>query len=79
MPAYDYRCSKCKHQFTVDKSMSDDSVPKCDSCGHERTDRVWNLFIMASGGGKSDTPPATASTSRKSGCGSCSSHSCGTC
>lgn len=80
MPQYDYRCQDCRHVFTIERSMSETAEPECNSCGQSNVSRIWNAFILSSG----STPDvgqgtARAASSKKSGCGSCSSHSCGTC
>lgn len=82
MPVYEYRCQKCRVVFDVERSMSDSSSqPPCSSCGCDDVSRIWNAVIRTGG----ITPDvgqgasAGASPSKKSGCGSCSSHSCGTC
>jgi putative FmdB family regulatory protein len=82
MPSYDYRCLDCKNEFTVERSMTDESHQHCISCGGENASRIWSAFIIA-GGSTPDygqgTWSSTATTSKKSGCGSCVSKSCGTC
>jgi putative FmdB family regulatory protein len=81
MPNYDYRCSDCKTEFTVERSMKDDSQQNCLSCGSTKANRIWNVFI-ASNGSTPDYGQGTARTeggTKKSGCGSCSSKACGTC
>jgi len=80
MPQYDYRCVDCRETFTVERSMTDSSEPACSSCGSANASRIWNAFILASGS-TPDVGQGTTSSSKstKSGCGSCSSHSCGTC
>jgi putative FmdB family regulatory protein len=81
MPSYDYRCSDCQSNFTIEKSMSDDSKPNCTSCGSTNASRIWNAFILTSGSTPDygQSTKKTQTTTKKSGCGSCSSHSCGTC
>jgi len=32
MPTYNYKCTDCKHQFTVFQKMSDDSIKECPQC-----------------------------------------------
>jgi putative FmdB family regulatory protein len=81
MPLYDYRCQDCRIAFTVEKSMTDDSQPVCTECGSDKASRIWNAFIM-SGGNTQDVGQGasqSSSTKKGGGCGSCSSHSCGTC
>lgn len=81
MPSYDYRCKDCSSNVTLERSMSDTSTPECTSCGGPNLNRVWNVFIL-SGGSTPDVGQggaSAASAPKKSGCGSCSSHACGTC
>ncbi|MBY0548147.1 MAG: zinc ribbon domain-containing protein [Candidatus Obscuribacterales bacterium] len=81
MPSYDYRCKACSSNVTLERSMSDDTPPVCTDCGSEDLNRVWTAFII-SGGSTPDVGQGASSGApapRKSGCGSCSSHACGTC
>ena len=32
MPTYDYRCRKCKHEFELFHSISDDAPKRCPRC-----------------------------------------------
>jgi putative FmdB family regulatory protein len=32
MPTYEYRCTKCKHQFELFHSITDDTVKRCPKC-----------------------------------------------
>ncbi|HEY9777030.1 MAG TPA: zinc ribbon domain-containing protein [Planktothrix sp.] len=80
MPAYEYRCQKCREVFEIERSMSDNTEPSCSSCGHADVSRIFGAFIR-SGGSTPDVGQGTAAVSRKSsgGCGSCCSTSCGSC
>lgn len=81
MPSYDYRCKGCESQVTLERSMMDESTPVCTNCGGESLNRIWNAFII-SGGSTPDVGQGMSSSSsapRKSGCGSCTTHSCSTC
>lgn len=80
MPSYDYRCKGCESQVTLERSMSDESTPVCTECGSDNLNRIWTAFII-SGGSAPDLGQGSggAPVARKSGCGSCSSHACGTC
>lgn len=40
MPAYDFRCTSCRHTFEVIRPASDTSVPDCPECG-DTTKRVF--------------------------------------
>ncbi|HEY9790708.1 MAG TPA: zinc ribbon domain-containing protein [Candidatus Obscuribacterales bacterium] len=83
MPSYDYRCQKCKSDFTVERSMKDESHQHCIECGSEDTGRIWTAVALATGGSTADygqgTSSTTSSAPRKSACGSCVSRACGTC
>jgi len=81
MPQYDYRCQDCRQVFTIERSMTESYDPNCSHCGSSKATRIWNAFIMSSGTTQDVGQGAASSseTSKKSGCGSCSSHSCGTC
>lgn len=81
MPSYDYRCKGCENKVTLERSMSDESKPICPDCGSEDMNRIWSV-VAISGSSTPDVGQGTFSQSsapRKSGCGSCSSHACGTC
>jgi len=83
MPSYDYRCKNCDQKITLERSMKDESTPVCCECGSDNINRIWSVVAIASGGSTPDVGQGTFSgssaPSRKSGCGSCSSHACGTC
>ena len=32
MPIYEYKCSKCGHEFEVMQKMSDDPINDCEKC-----------------------------------------------
>lgn len=80
MPQYDYRCQDCRQIFTIERPMSESGDPSCTHCTSTNTSRIWNVFIV-SGGSRPDVGQGTQGNKKgtKSGCGSCSSHSCGTC
>jgi putative FmdB family regulatory protein len=85
MPSYDYRCADCREEFSVERSMSDDTKQHCIQCGTHNINRIWNITFRT-GGVTPDYGQGTGSTKgggsvegSKSGCGSCVSKSCGTC
>jgi putative FmdB family regulatory protein len=78
MPSYDYRCKKCTGVVTLERSMTDESIPVCTECRSEDMIRIWNV-VAISGGRKPDTGQFKSSSGRKGGCGSCSGGSCGSC
>jgi putative FmdB family regulatory protein len=83
MPSYDYRCGDCNKDFTVERSMTDDSQQGCLDCGSENANRIWTVVVSLSGGSTADygqgTWGSSSSTPKKSACGSCVSRACGTC
>jgi putative FmdB family regulatory protein len=83
MPSYDYRCTDCKEEFTVERSMMDESKQNCVGCGSENANRVWTVVVSITGGSTPDYGQGTSSSSssapRKSACGSCVSRACSTC
>jgi len=40
MPTYDYRCTKCGHEFELFQSMSDSPKRKCPECGKLALERL---------------------------------------
>lgn len=79
MPQYDYRCNACRQTFTIERSMTDSSEPECAHCQSADVSRIWNLFVVGGPQTQDVGQGASSGQKRKSGCGSCSSHSCGTC
>ncbi len=83
MPYYEYRCQDCRSVFGEDRSMNEDSQPACESCGSQTVNRIWNAYIRSGGitpdVGQGRNTKSGASSSGGGGCGSCSSHACGTC
>ena len=35
MPSYDFICKKCNENFTIEKSMNDETKPKCPKCNSD--------------------------------------------
>lgn len=51
MPAYDYRCGKCKKSFTVTMTMKahDGRKPACPKCGSRQvTQKISSFFAVTS-------------------------------
>ena len=40
MPTYDYRCSKCNHEWELFQSIKAGPVKKCPACGKQGAKRV---------------------------------------
>lgn len=71
MPIYEFRCAGCGRRFEKLCPMGESGENlKCPDCGAPSPKRVMSAF-SASGadGGKGSG----------SGCGTCSSHNCGSC
>jgi putative FmdB family regulatory protein len=85
MPAYDFRCTKCRHTFEVNRPASETSPVSCPECGAE-TKRVFTpVGIHFKGSGfhntdykKTAASPATSGTSEPS-CPSAGSAGCAGC
>jgi hypothetical protein len=61
--------------------MNDAADASCSGCGSKSVSRIWNAYIR-SGGIVPDVGQGISKPTKSSGgggCGSCSSHSCGTC
>lgn len=52
MPAYEYRCNSCNHEYIKVRSIKeDDPGYNCDSCG-AKLDRVYSGFgVVFNGSG----------------------------
>lgn len=44
MPTYQYRCKQCGNEFEKVQSFSDDSIPKCTSCGTRSKKNISKVF-----------------------------------
>lgn len=63
MPIYEYRCSKCAHQFEMIQGVADqDSKITCPKCGAVNPQRMMSAFscgglkVGESGAGSSCAP-----------------------
>lgn len=47
MPVYDYRCSKCKKEFSVTLSIKehDTAKIKCPECKNEKVEQLFRSFF----------------------------------
>ena len=52
MPIYDYKCSKCDHQFEVIQKFSDDPLKKCPECNNNSISKMVSApsFRLKGGG-----------------------------
>lgn len=86
MPTYQYRCKQCGNEFEKVQSFSDDSTPKCTSCGTRSKKNISKVFgqvgisFKGSGfykndhSGKSSSAASTSSSSDSSSSSSSSSN-----
>lgn len=44
MPTYQYRCKQCGNEFEKVQSFSDESTPKCPSCGTRSKKNISKVF-----------------------------------
>ncbi len=67
MPTYQYRCTKCGHNFELRRSLFEKKPdqPACPSCGAEDTERVYSVFSW--GGASSGCAPSTTGGVRRFG------------
>ena len=59
MPTYDYRCSKCGHQFEVSQRMSDEPLTECEVCGGQVSKVLFAPAIHFKGTGFHNTDYAS--------------------
>ena len=65
MPVYEFYCEKCNKKFEQLCRINWEGAVKCPFCANEHPSKVLSAFSSPGSGG--------------SGCGSCSSHNCGSC
>lgn len=51
MPTYGYRCSQCKHEFSVFQSMKDDPIKICPECKGEVKRLMYPVGVVFKGSG----------------------------
>ena len=73
MPIYEYRCTKCGHQFENLTNACCAPNPQCPRCQSE-TEKLMSTFAAAVGGTEAFSDGGSSCSS--GGCG-CSSGSCG--
>lgn len=77
MPLYEYRCTKCGHQFEKIQSFSAEDVKECPVCGSAVERLLSAPAVHFSGSGfyatdynkSKSTPAASSSTAASSGSG----------
>lgn len=77
MPAYDYRCRDCGHEFEIHQSFSDDALTECPECGGKLRKVFGNVGISFKGSGfyKNDSRNGSSKKSSTSSNDSSSSSS----
>ncbi len=71
MPIYEYRCTRCEHEFE-ELVFDRDATPACPECGAKKVKKKMSVFAHKSEAGF--TPSAG-----KSSCSGCTSSSCSGC
>jgi len=72
MPTYQYRCKQCGDEFEKVQSFSDDSTPKCPTCGTRSKKNISKVFgavgisFKGSGFYKNDHSGSKSTTSASS-------------
>jgi putative FmdB family regulatory protein len=62
MPIYEYKCSKCEHQFEIIQRFSDNPVEICPECGQESIKKLVSApSFRLKGGGWYETDFKTGS------------------
>ena len=62
MPIYEYKCSKCEHQFEVIQRFSDNPVESCPACNRKTVKKLVSApSFRLKGGGWYETDFKTGS------------------
>lgn len=80
MPMYEYRCSKCGHEF--EELVFGDETPACPACHAEETEKLLSRPCRCMCGGGSVDPAAyarAAAAGGGGGCAGCSGGNCASC
>ncbi|MBF0406931.1 MAG: zinc ribbon domain-containing protein [Candidatus Riflebacteria bacterium] len=79
MPIYEFNCTSCKKDFDLLLSLkADHSQVTCPDCSSGNVRKKVSSFARGSSSSDS-SPDYSSSHGSSSGCGSCSTHSCGSC
>jgi putative FmdB family regulatory protein len=46
MPVYEFRCTKCHHEFEVVQPMNQKHEAACPECQSDKTERIWSIPAM---------------------------------
>lgn len=78
MPIYEFRCQKCGHRFEKLCPVGEDGNKlSCPRCQAGKPKRVMSSFSARGTGKEYETGGGPGAAN--SGCGTCSSSSCGSC
>ena len=62
MPIYEYKCSKCEHQFEIIQRFSDNPLESCPKCGQKSIKKLVSApSFRLKGGGWYETDFKTGS------------------
>jgi len=62
MPIYEYKCSKCEHQFEVIQRFSDNPIESCPECNEKQVKKLVSApSFRLKGGGWYETDFKTGS------------------
>ena len=62
MPIYEYKCSKCEHQFEIIQRFSDNPLESCPECGQKSIKKLVSApSFRLNGGGWYETDFKTGS------------------
>ena len=62
MPIYEYKCSKCEHQFEIIQRFSDNPLESCPECGQKSITKLVSApSFRLKGGGWYETDFKTGS------------------
>lgn len=59
MPAYDFRCTECGHDFELRLSMSayaEGEGRTCPQCASSQVERAWTAVNVIAGGSRASSP-----------------------
>lgn len=70
MPAYDFRCTECGHDFELRLSMSayaEGEGRVCPECSSSQVERAWTAVNVIASGSRSSSPAPGCGSSGFSG------------
>lgn len=56
MPTYEYRCTRCGHEFEKEQRITEEPIRECVACHEEGAERVISAssFVLKGGGWYAD-------------------------